>query len=83
MKYEEIFRRLTPLFRDVLDNPGLALTDESSRLNTPAWDSLAHINIIAAVQDEFHVQFSLGELEHLGTVGEMAQLVEAKIGHRS
>jgi acyl carrier protein len=78
MTCEEILQRLNPLFRDVLDDPTLVITEQSSGLNVPNWDSLAHINIIAAVQDEFHVKFALGELQDLKNVGELVRLIQEK-----
>ena len=75
---EEVLNRLNPLFRDVLDDPKLVVTEKSSGLNVPNWDSLAHINIIAAVEDEFHVKFALGELQDLKDVGELVKLIQTK-----
>lgn len=78
MTNEEILERLSPLFRDVLDDPKLVITEKSSGLNVANWDSLAHINIISAVQDEFRVRFALGELQDLKNVGELVKLIQSK-----
>jgi acyl carrier protein len=78
MTSEQILDKLNPLFRDVLDDPSLVITEKSSGLNVPNWDSLSHINIIESVQDEFKVKFALGELQDLKDVGELVRLIQAK-----
>jgi acyl carrier protein len=75
----DILERLQPIFHDILDNPGLVITRDSSALNVDGWDSLAHINLISAVEQEFRVRFALGELADLKNVGDMIDLMEHKL----
>ena len=77
---QDILERLQPLFRDILDNPKLTVTRESSGHNVAGWDSLAHINIVAETEREFGVRFALGELESLKNVGDMVDLIALKRG---
>jgi acyl carrier protein len=76
---DEIIARLQPIFRDVLDDENLVLTEKSSGKNVPGWDSLAHINLIAIIEKEFKIRFALGELAGLKNIGEMAALIEKKV----
>lgn len=41
---------------------------DTSRSNTPRWDSLKHIEIIFAVEDELGLEFSEEELASLNSV---------------
>jgi acyl carrier protein len=75
----DILAQLRPIFQDVLDNPKLVITGESNAQNVEGWDSLAHINLITAVEGEFKVRFALGELAALQNVGEMVTLIERKL----
>lgn len=75
----ELLDRLQPIFRDVLDNPGLVITTLSSAKSVEGWDSLAHINIVSAIEQEFRIRFALGELERLNDVGEMLELMQLKM----
>lgn len=75
----EILERLQPIFQDVLDDPKLRITRESSGENVEGWDSLAHINLVTTIEQEFHIKFALGELEQLKNVGEMIDLMERKL----
>ena len=75
----EILDRLQPLFREVLDSPSLVLTRESNGHNVANWDSLAHITLVSETEREFGVRFALGELEALKNVGDMVDLIQAKL----
>lgn len=70
--------KLEEIFQDVLDLPELKLTREMSASDVPEWDSVSHINILAAVQDEFDVQFSVNDIGSLKTVGDLIDLIERK-----
>jgi acyl carrier protein len=76
---QDILERLQPLFRDVLDNPKLVVTRESNGNTVAGWDSLAHITLVSETEREFGVRFALGELESLKNVGDMVDLIEAKL----
>lgn len=75
----DLLARLEPVFRDVLDDPALRLSAETSASNLEGWDSLAHVNLVFAIEQEFGVRFTLQELEHLRTVGDIVDLVERKM----
>lgn len=88
MQYEErrstgsmanMLEELQPLFRDILDQPNLRITRESNSSNVEGWDSLAHINLVTAIEQEYNVKFSIDELLELKNVGEMVDLMEIKL----
>jgi acyl carrier protein len=74
-----MIRDLEPIFRDVLDQPSLVLTPESNASNVEDWDSLAHVNLVVAIEKHYRIKFALGELQDLKNVGEMAQLIRKKV----
>jgi acyl carrier protein len=74
----DTLERLQPIFRDVLDDPKLVIDRQSNARNVEGWDSLAHINLIASIEQDFHVRFALGELQDLENVGDMIDLIERK-----
>ena len=78
----QILEQLQPIFQDILDQPDLHVTRESNAKNVDDWDSLAHINLVTAVEMHFHVKFALGELQELQNVGEMCDLIAAKLGRQ-
>jgi len=76
---DELLVRLQPIFRDVLDNQDLVITERSSGKNVDGWDSLAHINLVSSIEHEFKIRFALGELEQLKDVGDMLVLMRKKL----
>lgn len=56
------------------------LQDETIAPQVPGWDSLNHINIIAAVEEHFKVKFKSMELLRLKCVGDLQKLVDSKLG---
>jgi acyl carrier protein len=80
MNAAAIMAELQPIFSDVLDLPGLQLTPQSNATNVEGWDSLAHVNLVVAIEKRFGVKFALGELRDLKNVGEMVNLIQKKIG---
>lgn len=75
----DILAQLQPIFRDVLDDPALQITRESSAATVANWDSLAHINLVSAIEQDFRIRFSLSELAGLKNVGDMIDLMEQKL----
>lgn len=54
------------------------LNDDVTRTSIPQWDSLAHINLITAVEEAFGVSFSIDEIQQISTLGELKQLLKQK-----
>jgi len=79
MDRNSVIQDLTPIFQDVLDLPELALAADSSAHNVEGWDSLAHVNLVVAIEKHYKIKFALGELQGLKNVGEMADLIQKKL----
>jgi acyl carrier protein len=75
-----IYPQLTEIFRDTLDEPDLVLTPELSARDVDTWDSLSHIRLIVAIEQEFRIKFGTREIDGLNNVGELAALIETKLG---
>lgn len=76
---DDILEQLQEIFRDVLDQPDLVLTRASNASNVEDWDSLAHINLVTSIEKHYRIKFALGELQDLKDVGDMADLIKAKL----
>jgi acyl carrier protein len=70
--------RMQKIFRDIFDDEKLVIRRETSAKDIDAWDSLAHINLVMAVEKEFGIKFALGELQDLRNVGDMLDVIEKK-----
>lgn len=74
----EIFDRLNAVFQDVFDDDTLTVTPNTTAADIEDWDSLTHITLVGAVEDEFRMKFSMKEVVEMKNVGEMAQIVAAR-----
>ena len=50
--------RVLNVVSQVLGIPVDAITDDSSPENVEAWDSLKHMNLVLALEEEFGIRFS-------------------------
>ena len=73
---DEIFERLNTVFRDFFDDEDIELDGETTADDIDDWDSLNHITLMAAVEDEFGIRFTMGEVSGMKNVGEMAQIIK-------
>jgi acyl carrier protein len=55
-----------------------SLGPNTSRDNLEAWDSLKHMYLMLALEDELHVEFSDAEISGLGSVASLADALVAK-----
>lgn len=74
----ETTERLTKVFRATFGDEALVLTPEMTADDVPAWDSVSHITLIYAIEDEFGITFSTRDLENLHCVGDLVETVERR-----
>ena len=74
----EIVLRLTEVFRDTFDDPGIELHDAMTAADLDDWDSLQHIVLVLAVERAFRVKLNPAEVGKLENVGKMVDLLLAK-----
>ncbi len=79
MTREEVFSTLNEVFRDVFDDESITVNDATTSADIEEWDSLEHISLIAAVEQEFGMKFSMGEVVAMKNVGEMADIIISRI----
>jgi len=70
---------LNEVFRQVFANPKLDIRPDMTPNDIDGWDSMAHVNLIAAVQLRFKIKFDTKELRKIRTVGDLGQLVDGKL----
>lgn len=81
MTKNDIFEKLNLVFRDVFDDEDIVVTEVTTANDIEDWDSLEHINLIIEVEKAFGIKFSMGEVNTMKNVGEMAELIEKKLGN--
>jgi len=72
---EMIFERTNRVFRDVFDDNSITVGENTKAADIEDWDSLMHINLVLAIEEEFGMKFSMGEVTGMKNVGEMADIL--------
>ncbi len=75
MSREEVYERLNAVFADVFDDEELTVNDETTAADVDGWDSLIHITLIDAVEEEFDISFDMKTIVKLKNVGEMVDVI--------
>lgn len=75
---KEIYERLNKVFRDVFDDKEITVKPETVADDIEDWDSMMHITLVGAVEDEFGVRFKMGEVSAMKNVGEMAEIIASR-----
>ncbi len=72
MNDEAILIAMTEVFRDILDVPDLVLGPSTTAKDVEEWDSLTHIQLVAAVEKRFKIRFTAQEIQGFKDVGDMS-----------
>ncbi len=79
MSREEIYEQLNEVFRDVFDDDTIEVNDRTTSRDIEDWDSLEHINLIAAIETQFGMKFTMGQVVTMKNVGEMVDIISSQI----
>jgi acyl carrier protein len=75
----ETFARLQKIFQDVFLDDGLTISAETNSNDFEGWDSLTHVTLMVHVERVFDIQFTSSEIASWKNVGELEQLIEARV----
>ncbi len=70
--------RVRRIFADVFQLPLEQIAPHSSPETIAAWDSLQHLNLVLALEQEYHVQFTPEEIERMLSVELAAATLNGK-----
>ena len=74
------FDKVRGLCADVFQAPASEITAASSPETLENWDSVQHLNLVLALEEQFGIAFDPEEMDQMKSVGAIAQLVDAKLG---
>jgi acyl carrier protein len=74
----DVTDRLTEVFRIAFGDETLVLEPSMTADDVAGWDSVSHITLIYAIEDEFGIKFSSRDLEALTCVGDLIETVRRR-----
>lgn len=78
-----IIDNLQEVFRKVFEKKDLIISESTSAKDIKSWDSLTHLELIAAVEEAFDINFSFAEVMQFNTVGDMIRAIEKNISNKN
>jgi acyl carrier protein len=79
MDTTKVLQEVNEIFKEVLDDESIVLNYESNSDNIDDWDSLAHIQLIVAIEKKYKIKFTAKEMVSWKNVGEMTENIIEKI----
>ena len=74
------FERVRGIVADVLRVPADQISRQSSPETLATWDSVQHLNLILALEQEFTLQFEPEEMDEMSSVDHILAILERKLG---
>jgi acyl carrier protein len=78
-----VLERVRSIAADVLNIPANRITADSSTESVETWDSVQHLNLVLALEQEFSVQFDPEEIDQMNNIGRVAGIIESKLGAKA
>lgn len=79
----EIQARIQRIAADVFDLPVERISPQTSPQNVEHWDSVQHLNLTLALEQELGVEFTPEEIEQMKDIATIEQIVQAKLAGRA
>lgn len=76
MDREHILEKVNEIFWDVFDDETIEVYEDTTADDIEDWDSLTHITLISAVENEFGFKFAMKDVLGMKNVGEMLDIIE-------
>tara|TARA_B100000965_G_C19007444_1_gene505194 strand:- start:215 stop:454 length:240 start_codon:yes stop_codon:yes gene_type:complete len=79
MNRGEIFKKVSNIFQEVLEDNSLVITESDNADDIDEWDSLTHIMLIVETEKEFQLKFLSSEISAWKNIGEMITAIQNKL----
>jgi acyl carrier protein len=81
MLQAEVLKKLQSVFDEVfLDK--VVVTPSLTAHDVEEWDSLLHVTLVPAMEQEFGIRFRVGEVEATTNVGQLADVISKRLQKR-
>jgi acyl carrier protein len=74
MNKDEIYMGLQGIFDNVFMEE-VKIRPELAAKDVEEWDSLTHVSLVLAIEEQFGLRFKVGEVESAKNVGDLANLI--------
>ena len=75
----KILKKLTNVFRDVMEEDNLTINNSNTAKDIEGWDSLTHIMLIVEIEKKFKIKFLSSEMTSWKNIGEIVVSIKSKL----
>lgn len=75
----QILIKVQEIFREVLDDNSIELSEDTTSEEIAEWDSLNHIQIVVAIEKNFKISLPSTEMRSLRNIGEIINSIVKRI----
>lgn len=79
MQRTEVLQQVQAIIRAQFDDESIEITDATVVDDIPDWDSVAHVQIMVAIENQFGILFDAEEYTEFADVGEMIDCIGEKL----
>lgn len=79
MTRTDILDKLQTIFRDFFENSEVELNEEFKQEQLEDWDSVAHIQIVLEIENEFDVIFEVEDIPKLVQIGIIIDKIQEQV----
>ena len=72
--------KIQSIMRDVFDDESIVLTNETTADDIDQWDSMNHVRLIDAVEQDLGIQLPMEQVNELRNVGDLVKLTDEVSG---
>lgn len=73
-----IIEKICEILKEFFDNDEITIDEKSSAKDVEGWDSLANVQIMLSIEDEFGVNFDLDDMVKFKCIGDIVECIERK-----
>lgn len=75
MVRKEVLEKINELGRDIFDDEDIMIDENTTAEDIDGWDSLTHLELIDALESEYNVKLTMGEIQGSQNVGELIDAI--------
>ena len=76
-KMNELLSRIHKVFKIVLRDDDIEITETTCSDDVNGWNSLQHINILAMLEEEFQIEFTADQIASMESVADMLRVIKS------
>lgn len=78
----QLLEEVRTLAADVLGVARTQIDSDSTPQKIDNWDSIQHVSLMVAIEQQFGVEFNPDEIVHMESIGKIAEMLSGKLNAR-